>query len=564
MFITISFQATHFGFYVFRQKASSFLRMNSNDNNKEECAICTEKMTPQRRKKIECTKCLGHACSVCYKTYFKDSFDDPHCMFCKHPWDMDFMNKMFTSHYMRTDWKKSRTDILFTREQSFFPLALKVIDYRTKVNHFESKVLVEIDRSTQELKTHRIKLRRRIRDLKEEWTKIYNKKEIKVIAKERDDIYFEIRHLKEHLDRQCLTQNMKDVLTLLRRHVNRRFRDFLKPLVRGYMAKKKWAFTVKKCKKIDHKIQQQTELSIDIWNLVWTSRRLSDMQVAEALGGGGDAPHEFASTFSNRTCITEGCKGILEKQTGHCVLCNHTTCLHCNVTRTNDEHECSPTDLETWKLIQQGSKPCPNCSILIFKSGGCDQMWCIRCHVAFSWKTGVVDNRRIHNPHYFEYLRANPHLENRNPEAEHMECELIWRMSSYPSQVRNNVRFSRMFEFLSHQVNDALPYYIEYVRERYTNIELDIKYLKKDITESVFKKRLVAKEQKKHLSQRLIDIYQTMEIISRNILSDVRETQDVDLFEIEYRKLIQFTNEQIEGLNGIYNGNMKLLEVPPL
>jgi len=427
---------------LFLQK-QSLLKMTA-IHNKEECAICTEHFTSQRRKKVECAKCLRHACSICYKTYFNESINDPHCMFCKHPWDMDFMNKMFTHRYMRTEWKDSRANILFAREQSYLPQAMEVV-------------------------------KRQI--------------EVEALEKEKDDIYYQIQQLEHQMNQ-----------------LNRRIRDIKN---------------------------------------VSSSERTHD------------------SSFSNRACITDGCKGILEKRTGHCILCNHTTCLRCNVTRANDDHECSQTDLDTWKIIQQGSKPCPNCSTIIFKAGGCDQMWCIQCHVAFSWKTGIVDNRRIHNPHYFEYLRANPHLENRDPQEEYDECEQIWHLRSYPRHVRNNNRFSRMFEFLSHQVNYVLPNYRDKMI-RGDHLDLRVPHLRNRITESGFKDMLVQRERTEYKTQRLIDIFQTVEIISRNLLNDVRGAQDTDIFELEFYKLIEFTNQQIQGINRTFKCKIKLLELPPV
>ncbi len=37
----------------------------------------------------------------------------------------------------------------------------------------------------------------------------------------------------------------------------------------------------------------------------------------------------------------------------------------------------------------------------------CDQMFCVQCNSAFSWRTLKIEKGRIHNPHYFEYLRQN-------------------------------------------------------------------------------------------------------------------------------------------------------------
>ena len=59
----------------------------------------------------------------------------------------------------------------------------------------------------------------------------------------------------------------------------------------------------------------------------------------------------------------------------------------------------------------------------------CDQMYCVCCNTAFSWKTGIIETGRIHNPHYYQHLRniAGDQEIRREPGDElpgHNVCEL--------------------------------------------------------------------------------------------------------------------------------------------
>ena len=75
------------------------------------------------------------------------------------------------------------------------------------------------------------------------------------------------------------------------------------------------------------------------------------------------------------------------------------------------DHVCDETIKETVHIIKKSSKPCPGCGEMISKIDGCDQMWCIKCHVQFSWKTGFQITGYNHNPEYFRWLReTNQHI----------------------------------------------------------------------------------------------------------------------------------------------------------
>lgn len=111
-----------------------------------------------------------------------------------------------------------------------------------------------------------------------------------------------------------------------------------------------------------------------------------------------------------RACPAESCRGFLSSQ-WKCGLCDVWACPDCHEVIGHDKaaanHVCKPENVESAKLIDKDSRPCPKCASMIFKIEGCDQMYCVQCSTPFSWKTGKVESGRIHNPHYYEMLRKN-------------------------------------------------------------------------------------------------------------------------------------------------------------
>lgn len=115
-------------------------------------------------------------------------------------------------------------------------------------------------------------------------------------------------------------------------------------------------------------------------------------------------------------CPIKDCNGFLSNNY-KCGTCDVKVCPHCRepkeytekqIVEMNievTEHVCDESLVETVKLIKSDTKPCPSCSAPIYKIEGCDQMYCTSCNTPFSWKTGKKVSGRIHNPHYYEYLR---------------------------------------------------------------------------------------------------------------------------------------------------------------
>lgn len=121
-------------------------------------------------------------------------------------------------------------------------------------------------------------------------------------------------------------------------------------------------------------------------------------------------------------CFKDACNGILSASTHwKCTRCGGRLCPVCNEPVMNNQHECSPETLKTMDVIRSECRACPSCATSISKIEGCDQMFCIKCRTAFSWRTGAVESGTIHNPHYIELVRRGEIQEEKKVDEAPME-----------------------------------------------------------------------------------------------------------------------------------------------
>jgi hypothetical protein len=109
-----------------------------------------------------------------------------------------------------------------------------------------------------------------------------------------------------------------------------------------------------------------------------------------------------------KPCVVQGCRGFLSTQY-KCGLCSASVCPDCHeVKAAGQEHVCDADAAASVAMISRDSKPCPKCGSMIHRVSGCSQMYCTvpGCRTAFDWNTGRVVEGRIHNPHYYEFMRA--------------------------------------------------------------------------------------------------------------------------------------------------------------
>ena len=219
----------------------------------------------------------------------------------------------------------------------------------------------------------------------------------------------------------------------------------------------------------------------------------------------GQTPEEKKEEMKKNTfiknCSMPNCKGTLNNR-WNCRLCETSHCSKCGEKKNQeveeggeakgDVHVCDPNMVQSMEEIKKNSKPCPKCGVSIFKTEGCDQMFCIVCHTAFSWQTLQIETGRIHNPHYYEILRKNGNI--RREEGDVRPCDELVYVHNYWDELvatRNFIppaesdRLEETFRFVT-ELNE-LHNERRFVINNHTFLEIRKKYLLNQVKESQFK-----------------------------------------------------------------------------
>ena len=243
-----------------------------------------------------------------------------------------------------------------------------------------------------------------------------------------------------------------------------------------------------------------------------------------------------------RKCPAEDCMGYLSSQ-WKCGICNYWTCPDCHEIKgqTKDaEHICNADNVETAKLINKETRPCPSCATRIFKIDGCDQMFCTNCQTSFSWRTGQkVISGIIHNPHYYEFMR-NQNNGNMPRQPGDIPCggmpnvyrisELV-RKFKLPPKHQLSVSLYSIHRSVSHMQFAELPRYEINEQNNETNSDLRVRCMLKEIDEKAWKSTLKKSEKKYQKNTELSQVVQmfidTASDIFRNIIA-VSDIKDIE------------------------------------
>lgn len=281
--------------------------------------------------------------------------------------------------------------------------------------------------------------------------------------------------------------------------------------------------------------------------------RIRELKIQKRiLEAGGDytkRPEEKKTDVSIKCPIGE-CRGFVNSFTLQCGVCDGKLCKECREQVFDGiEHTCNPDTVETVKLLKKDTKNCPSCKTLIHKIEGCDQMYCTQCHTAFSWRTGeVVIGERIHNPHYFEYLRAT-------------RGDLPREMGDIPCGGIPTERDARKF-WQNKPIMDRMRLltHVERVEFRnYTtdrianNRDLRIKYLNNEITEDQFKRSVQRRAKDVEKRREILAVLNTLVVAGSDILRNLIANDDPDMCITSFDTLREFVNTSISEISKLYN-----------
>lgn len=277
-------------------------------------------------------------------------------------------------------------------------------------------------------------------------------------------------------------------------------------------------------------------------------------------GGGRGERREFFMA-----CPSHDCRGKLSTAY-KCGMCEHWFCPDCHKdkgTDKNTEHECQKDDVDTVKMLRENTRPCPKCHMGIYKTEGCDQMWCVQCHTCFSWRSGNILHGVVHNPHFYEYQRrmgggVAPRVPGDIP------CGGV---PTYREMRRRDIRgdgdcmwLMELHRYINEMTNIVMPS----VHRKFTNRETHqrecgVKYLRNQITRNKWIDALyrIVRQEEKYRRY-----YQVLETLSVNVAEYLRQYvrgENPSVVRHSCEQLFKYANEECAKMKKQYNMTINTL-----
>jgi hypothetical protein len=309
-------------------------------------------------------------------------------------------------------------------------------------------------------------------------------------------------------------------------------------------------------------------------------------------GGGPKEKRKFM-----KACPAEDCRGFLSTQ-WKCALCSTQVCSKCFAIKSVDEegaiieHECKENDLKSAETIRKETRSCPSCAAPVFKTEGCDQMWCTQCHTAFSWRTGLKVNGVVHNPHFYAWQnnggaapRANvpgaimcgglpPLYTFRNTIVQVLQTPYAFRRHtniSLSDDEKLAVCAVDLHRACSHFAHVELDRVRRTCNGALDNEEVRIKYILKELDEEAVKREIIRRDKKRNKALAMLQIYELVNTVFTEGIRDILQcllNQDGDETPVEIiernlqrcHALRDYANDELGKISVMYSQSVAFIQ----
>jgi hypothetical protein len=276
-----------------------------------------------------------------------------------------------------------------------------------------------------------------------------------------------------------------------------------------------------------------------------------------------DLPKDIAvQKISHFKCTNivsdEQCRGFVVKQTivtngktvvGYvCGICHVKVCKNCREENTS-LHICDENSVATVKLLKTDTKSCPTCFTPINKIDGCDQMWCPTCKTAFSWNTLEICSGKIHNPHYYEYMRTLGPLAR----DQGLDDTLDRLVHQLPRKTEEDQQITEFLHHMFHVSGNEIPRLATYTITANTYRPLRVKYLRGIINEKQFKRKIQQHDKLSSMNVEIGQILTTYVAAGTDILVSSVVHRDAKMTLQSTHSLIGFFNDVFCKLSRVYS-----------
>ena len=468
------------------------------------CPVCTDPFNKSTRIARSCCYCQYTACVSCVKRFLLSTVEDPHCMHpdCRRGWSVEFIDSI-TTHVFRTgELAHHRENVLMDRERSMLPATQVYVEAVLRNKRYDERVkALNAEHAALATRIFRLQVRRnRVRYM-----------DPTAVPAAFDDV----------------DGNDVDDAAAPRQAVQRA--AFIKPCptdgCRGFLS------TAYKCGICG------TRVCPDCHEVI------APATTAVAVAGAGAEAEEDAEATDEAAVAALTDAIAAPPATDEAAVAALTDAIEglaiaapMTLAARRAAHVCNPEVLASVRAIAGDSKPCPKCGAMIFRVSGCDQMYCTvpGCHTAFDFRSGLVAVGRIHNPHYYEFLRRNGGDVPREPgDGPAAACDdndnVVPPFHRLHARFRGNVAAQTFMEkvhmLVTHVNHVEIPRFTDdALAAEALNRDLRIQLMMNKIGDDAFKRKLYMREKRRHYRD---DVRQVLAMVSA-VIGDALRTAFAD------------------------------------